>query len=1602
MIKFNAADRVTIDGRIGSRRNMLVFANASNSYTAADVQLMTPTASTNGSRDFAIFNTSFWGWTGLLRLDVFQGNPTNVHGGYAIAIGGTTVGTSGANHDSIIIENNIISGIGRGIFSGATAAANSNDTLIIRNNTFGGFSALPAFIVQERGVEATRVNSLFIEDNQFLNIIKDAPQFTANQSFGASLNTCNFITFNNNQFRNISNFSAQANGVVATACTNMSMDRNSFNRIYAPFSNAFGINLGANTANVTVTKNYIANVIANSNLNSTAVGIEVATNLTTANIKLHNNMIANVVGRGQAGPNASIAGIRLTNTNGNIEILHNSVGLSGVYQGTGNRVTAALAIGTPVTTLNVQNNIFANELFDLSTGGGTSRSYAVHCLSTAAGAFGTLGGINFNNYWVGTTPGVGQFFTGFLGGINRASVSDWSAATGYDAQSFSIDPEFVSNTDLHAQSTIMNDRGTIGFLPQVPQDIDNQNRPFSGSILPDVGADDYTPLSIDLAANGWVNPVGTCFTGLNPVQIRVKNYGSGSGSTVNLVLVPGVTEITVTGIIIYPSGLSTPYSRTFNTGSIPPSGTMILDLFPGGLDLTAEGTYTFLNFQAYVTGDQNLGNNVFSTFVINNRRPNVTVTASPSKFNQCIDNNATVRARVETRPYFFTQNVSQAIVDWGTTVSTLNVTLPPGVTANDLDTVTINLLHTWNSDLRIRLQAPDGTIYRICDGIGGNGDNFVNAQFCAGGIIPPAGNYTVRSLPSPPFSPYVPLDPFTSYSGTATGVWRLIIDDLFFQDDGTLLNWRLSFRNDVNVNWVVTGATPLPVLTPLVPTTVTSVWTDNENFTFTSAGTRTFKLQVVDAFGCAASAEADIEAELANTPDAPTIPDTIRVCKGARAVIEPKYASDSRAQFAFHIDNVRDTLFAAAKTKQIPDLSEVRDTINAGIPVQIPASELVAVNVDIMHPRVGDLQLYLISPSGVSVTLSLNNGGNGANYTNTMFTPYASDPISAGTPPFSRRYLPQQPFTLFTGNAQGNWQLRIVDTSAIGGTQGYLVGWSLQFRSQFLVASRYITGPLFEDTVIWVSTVLGKCLSKTMRGVAIEVLPQPNIPQPLTLPRICAGQQITINPRFNDSDKVFDRTFYWFRSQQDSLPFHIGTSYTTPKLTASETYFIATVFSGCHASPRRQIQVDVNPYPDLPIVPFAEACFGQSGTLVATSGTPGVRYNWYQSEDAPTPFFSGSIYLTSPAFKDSIFWVESFDGGCPSEKRVSVKLTVKPNPDAPKIIKADTFVCIGSRANMYAFSNSTVEWYDLEIGGTLLKKGADFDTIVDQNTTFWAQSKLGNCVSKRVPVTIRVGAKQPPLAVPTLPAVACKGGTTNLTARVDSGSTIWWFRDRQSAVRFIDGVVGNSYQTPFMNESDTFWIVTNNGICRSAPVPVPVSVEPEPTIRLSIAGGSPTVAQRQNFTVVASVEPKGSKIIWELAPGVDYYTKSDSELVVAFNNIGKQSIRVRALNGECEKVVTSSVEVLAQTGVVDKIVGVDFRVYPNPTRGMTLLQLNQEVSKPFTIEIIDGAGKQVYNESVDATNSYEKQYDFSKLGAGVYTVILRRESASLISRIVVQ
>lgn len=395
-------------------------------------------------------------------------------------------------------------------------------------------------------------------------------------------------------------------------------------------------------------------IIASKGTSTNSAGINSAADNDTANVFTENLIMFGYYG-------ISLSGDAQTNTEAGT-VIHNNIIDSAYYYGIRLEYQHA-ATATNNSVINLRNTsnygiyiyyntgttsrrgLFANNMFSV---GGTSTSYGINLYyssyqdvvynsvlntgtsATASRAFYATAGATgysdnriYNNSFVKlngftavevTANGIKSiadmdynniYSTGAIlaayGTTDYKTLPDWQTASGWDTNSVSVDPMYISNTDLHTKSLALNN-AAMPFA-SVTTDFDFQTR---STTTPDIGADEFTPPVNDIAVIGIISPVsGSCGDSTDLIGVVVQNFGTASQRNFD--------------ILAKISGAGTGNIIDTFTATIASAG---IDTFYFSRPLNTYSGGTF-NLQVYsdLTGEENLANDTFASSVNINAIP---------------------------------------------------------------------------------------------------------------------------------------------------------------------------------------------------------------------------------------------------------------------------------------------------------------------------------------------------------------------------------------------------------------------------------------------------------------------------------------------------------------------------------------------------------------------------------------------------------------------------------------------------------------------------------------------------------------------------------------------------------------------------------------------------------------------------------------------------------------------------------------------------------------------------------------------------------------------------------------------------------------------
>ncbi len=308
---------------------------------------------------------------------------------------------------------------------------------------------------------------------------------------------------------------------------------------------------------------------------------------------------------------------------------------------------------------------------------------------------------------------------------------------------------------------------------------------------------------------------------------------------------------------------------------------------------------------------------------------------------------------------------------------------------------------------------------------------------------------------------------------------------------------------------------------------------------------------------------------------------------------------------------------------------------------------------------------------------------------------------------------------------------------------------------------------------------------------------------------ICSGNTATLNVTTSGTVPG-GLTFNWYTSPTGGSPVGTGTSFTTPVLSTTTSYYVEP----CPGTYREIVTVTVTPGPSI-TVNSPTICNGQTANLTANGGT---TYSW----TAGVTVTGTNTGDASPSSTTS-YTVTGTTAGC-SGTAVST-VTVTPGPT---ITVNSPTICNGQTANLTAGGGTSYTW---SAGATSTGTNTA-SASPTSNTTYTVTGTVGTCSNTAI-ATVTV-TPLPTITVnsPTI----CNGQTANLTA--GGGTSYTWSAGATST--------GTNTADASPSSNTTYTVTGTVGSCSNTAIAT-VTVTPLPTITVN----SPTICNGQTANLTA-------------------------------------------------------------------------------------------------------------------------------------------------------
>jgi hypothetical protein len=374
---------------------------------------------------------------------------------------------------------------------------------------------------------------------------------------------------------------------------------------------------------------------------------------------------------------------------------------------------------------------------------------------------------------------------------------------------------------------------------------------------------------------------------------------------------------------------------------------------------------------------------------------------------------------------------------------------------------------------------------------------------------------------------------------------------------------------------------------------------------------------------------------------------------------------------------------------------------------------------------------------------------------------------------------------------------------------------------------------------------------------------------------VCSGDFTTLTA---SASGVTNPVFRWYNSATSTSVLHTGSSFATPVLSATTTYYVSVSGDNyceglANTTGRQSITVTMLPLSTASMITVSGTtiCSGHSVILSATAGSvTNPVFRWYSTSTTLTPLFTGADFETGLLSATTTYYVSVLgdnycEGLATTAGRRSVTVTVNPLSTSLDItISGTTVVCSGSSTTLTALASSVINpvfrWYATATSTSVLFTGASYTTgSLSVTTTYYVSvSGTNYCEGEAdatgrhaVTVTIYSGVMAP---LASTPQRFCGGGA--LSDLIVTGNNITWYGS-------LSGTAALPSNTPLENGT-TYYASQSSDICESA-LRTAVTV----VITSPIVLDAPLITGSQSFcgsVTLADVITDGSNIKWYDAP----------------------------------------------------------------------------------------------------------------------------------------
>ncbi len=298
--------------------------------------------------------------------------------------------------------------------------------------------------------------------------------------------------------------------------------------------------------------------------------------------------------------------------------------------------------------------------------------------------------------------------------------------------------------------------------------------------------------------------------------------------------------------------------------------------------------------------------------------------------------------------------------------------------------------------------------------------------------------------------------------------------------------------------------------------------------------------------------------------------------------------------------------------------------------------------------------------------------------------------------------------------------------------------------------------------------------------------------------------------------------------------------------------------------------------------------------------------------------------------------------------------------------------------------------FNVNTGGTAIvttSKPYTLNPPLNASTAYeyYVRSICGpNDTSAWSPVTAFTTLCTTPAVTNITGASRCGTGTLQLSAATITGATIQWYAAATGGTALA---TGNSFTTPVLNSTTSYFVTAKSGSCESSPRQEVVATINAPA---TVDGITADVSNAPSVTFQAENPQHVSTYAWNFGSGNGTSTVQNPTYQYPVSNTAQTYTVTLIVHNDCDNdTVTTTVTIPGSTHAKDLDVSIDaLKLYPNPAMSFVKLE-HHSAYRMQQLTITNVLGQTVL--SVPVINQQVQQIDVSGLASGVYHVMIKFE-----------